>query len=59
MEIHKKEKTKQIDRIQEKALKRIYKLLVTTVYTGIIMETGMWPVEQIIQYTTLMLKHKE
>ena len=59
MEIHKKEKTKQIDRIQGKALKRIYKLLVTTVYTGIIMETGMWPVEQIIQYTTLMLKHKE
>ena len=40
-----------------KALKRIFKLPVRTAYTGILMETGIWPAEQRIQYATLMLYH--
>ena len=49
-----KEEIKEIDRIQGKALKRILKLPVCTAYTGTLMETGIWPTEQKIQYTTLM-----
>ena len=48
---------KEIERIQGKALKRIFKLPVSTAYTGILMETGIWPAEQKIQYATLMLYH--
>ena len=48
---------KEIERIQGKALKRIFKLPVSTAYTGILMETGIWPAEQRIQYATLMLYH--
>ena len=48
---------KEIERAQGKALKRIFKLPVSTAYTGILMETGIWPAEQRIQYTTLMLYH--
>ena len=39
------------------ALKRIFQLPVSTTYTGIIMETGIWPAEQKIQYATMMLYH--
>ena len=53
----KKEEMKEIERIQGKALKRIFKLPVSTAYTGILMETGIWPAEQRIQYATLMLYH--
>ena len=48
----KKEEMKEIDRI-----KGILKLPVSTAYTGILMETGIWPAEQRIQYATLMLYH--
>ena len=51
----KKEEMKEIERIQGKALKRIFKLPVSTAYTGILMETGIWPAEPRIQYATLML----
>ena len=58
MGIHKKEEMKGIERIQAKALKRIFKLPVITSYTGILlMETGIWPAEQRIQYATLMLHY--
>ena len=53
----KKEENKEIERIQEKALKIIFKLLVSTAYTKILMETGIWPAEQGIQYVKLILCH--
>ena len=57
MKMHKKERNKEIETIQGKTLKRIFKLPVSTAYTGILMETGIWPAEQRIQYPTLMLYH--
>ena len=48
---------REIEKIQGKALKRIFQLPVSTTYTGIIMETGIWPAEQKIQYATMMLYH--
>ena len=47
----------EIERIQGKALKRIFKLPVSTVYTGILMETGIWTAEQRMEYATLMFYH--
>ena len=38
------------EKIQKKALKRIS---VSTTYTGIIMETGIWPAQQKIQYAAI------
>ena len=46
---------KEIERIQRKALKRIFKLPVSTTYTGMLMETGIWPAEVRIKYASLML----
>ena len=48
---------KEIERIQEKALKRIFKLPISTAYTGTLMETGIWHAEQRIQYAILTLHH--
>ena len=48
---------REIEKIQGKALKRIFQLPVSTTYTGIIMETGIWSAEQKIQYATMMLYH--
>ena len=44
---------KEIDRIQGKTLKKIFKLPLSTTYTGMLMETEIWPAEQRIQYATL------
>ena len=43
----KKENMKEINRIQGKALKRIYKLPVSITYRGRLMETGIWPEKRI------------
>ena len=43
---------RKIEKIHGKALKRIFQPPVSTAYTGIIMETGIWPAEQKIQYAT-------
>ena len=48
---------REIEKIQGKALNRIFQLPVSTTYTGIIMETGIWPAEQKIQNATMMLYH--
>ena len=48
---------REIEQMQGKARKRIFQLPVLTVYAGIIMETGIWPAEQKIQYATTMLCH--
>ena len=48
---------REIEKEQGKTLKRIFQLPVSTTYTGIIMETGIWPAKQKIQYATMMLYH--
>ena len=53
----KKEEIKELERLQGKALKRIFHLPISTSNIGILMETGIWPVEQKLQYATLMLYH--
>ena len=46
-----------VEKIQGKALKRMFSLPVTTPYIGLIIETGVWPAEQRINYSSLMLYH--
>ena len=46
-----------LEKIQRKALKRISSLPIRTPYIGLIIETGVWPVEQRINYSLLMLYH--
>ena len=36
----------EIEKIQGKTLKTIFQFPVSTTYTGIIIETGVWPAEQ-------------
>ena len=48
---------KEIEKLQGKALKKIFQLPLSATYTAIIMETGICPAEQKIQYTTMMLYH--
>ena len=45
------------EKIQGKALKRIFNLPITTPYIGLIIEIGVWPAEQRINYSSLMLYH--
>ena len=51
----KKQDIKEIERTQEKALKIIFRLAVSTSYTGILIETRIWSAEQIMQYATFMV----
>ena len=53
----KKEEMQEIERTQGKTSKKIFKLPLSTAYTRILMETGIWPAEQRIQNATLMLYH--
>ena len=46
---------REIEKEQGKALKRIFQLSVSTAYTGITIETGIWFAEPKIQYATMML----
>ena len=46
-----------IEKIQNQSLKKILQLSVTTPSTGLLMETGMWPAKERIEYSTLMLIH--
>ena len=48
---------KDIQKMQSKALKRIFQLPVLTTFIGIIMERGTWPAEQKIQDD--LSKHKK
>ena len=52
-----KAEVQQLEKIQGKALKRIFSLPITTPYIGLIIETGAWPAEQRINYKSLMLYH--
>ena len=46
---------REIVKIQGEALKRIFQGPASATYTGIIMETGIWPADKKIQYATMML----
>ena len=46
-----------LEKIQGKSLKRIPNLPIKTPYIGLIIETGVWPAEQRIIYSSLMLCH--
>ena len=50
-----KNEINEIEKIQGKALKRIFKLSISTSYIGLIMETCTWPASQRIQYSTMVL----
>ena len=45
------------EKIQGRALKRIFNLPISTSNIGLIMKTGTWPANQRIQYSTMMLYH--
>ena len=45
-----------LEKIQGKALKRIFSLPITS-YIGIIIVTGVWPTKPRINYSSLMLYH--
>ena len=47
----------EIEKIQGRALKRIFNVPISTSYIGLIMETGTWPANQRIQYSIMMLYH--
>ena len=53
-----RKKYKEIETIQGKALKRIFKLPVSATHLEILIKTGIWLAAQAIQYVTLMLYYK-
>ena len=46
-----KAEIRHLEKNQGKASKRIFSLAITTSYKGLIIETGVWPAEQIINYS--------
>ena len=48
-----KDEMNKIQKIQERALKRIFNLPISASYIGLIMETGTWPANQRIQYSMM------
>ena len=52
-----KDEMNEIEKIQGRALKRISNLPISTSKIGLIMETGIWPAKQRIQYRIMMLYH--
>ena len=52
-----KDEMNEMEKFQRRALKRIFNLPISTSYIGLIMETGTWPANQRIQYSTMMLYH--
>ena len=51
-----KSEIQQLEKIQGKALKRIFSLPITP-YIGLTMKKGVWPAGQRINYRSLMLYH--
>ena len=46
-----------LENIHSKTLKRIFNLPITTTYNGLIIETGVWPAGQRVNYSSLMQYH--
>ena len=60
MEVWKKLSKSEIQNLEKtkgKALKRIFSLPITILYIGLIIETGVRPAEQRINYSSLMIYH--
>ena len=49
-----KDEMNEIEKIQDRALKRIFNVPISTSYIGLIMETGTWPANQRIQYSIMI-----
>ena len=45
-----------LEKVQGNSLKRIFSLPIITPYIGLIIETGVWPAEQRMNYSSLMLQ---
>ena len=52
-----KTEVQDLEKLKTKALKRIFSLPITTPYTGLIIETKVWPAEKRMNYISLMLYH--
>ena len=52
-----KDEMNDLEKIQGRALKKIFILPTSSSFIGLIMETGTWPANQRIQYSTMMLYH--
>ena len=52
-----KNEMNEIEKIQGRALKRMFNVPISTSYIGLIMETGTWPANQKVQYSVMMLYH--
>ena len=49
-----KDEMNEIEKIQGRALKRIFSVPISTSYIGLIMEIGTWPANQRIQYSIMI-----
>ena len=47
----------EIERMQSKALKKLLQVPISTSTAGVLMETGIWPPKEYLQYSTMMLYH--
>ena len=50
-------KIEEIERIQGKALKQLLQVPMSASATGVLMETGIWPAKEYLQYSTMMVYH--
>ena len=49
--------TREIERMQSKELKQLLQVPLSTSTTGVLIETGIWPAMEYLQYSTMMLYH--
>ena len=47
----------EIERMQSKTLKQLLQVPISTSTAGVLMETGIWPAKEYLQYSTMMLYH--
>ena len=52
-----KDEMNELEKIQGRALKKIFNLPISSSFIGLIMETGTWTANQRIQYSAMMLFH--
>ena len=47
----------EIERMQSKTLKQLLQVPISTSTAGVLMETGIWPAKEYLQYSTMILYH--
>ena len=47
----------EIERMQSKTLKQLLQVPISTSTAGVLMETGVWPAKEYMQYSTMMPYH--